>query len=103
MLLINETHPVEVNATLRELYLLSLWVKNPRHTASASGTKLIVTSNGSDCVDYYGCLIQFSDDFCINDTKLFLEWVRSLDQESNFGGIRDNEFWITEKDVKVED
>lgn len=99
MLLLTKTHPIEFNATLHELYLLSLWAKNPKHTTSASGTNINVLSNGSDCVDYYRCSIEFDEDCWESDTQNFLDWVQSLNQESNFGGVRENEFWITEENV----
>jgi hypothetical protein len=98
MLVLNDKveNKIGLSATLEEIYLLSLWIK--MYVECNGDVELHVTENGCDIIDYYGIEIIFDtgDD---EDGNRFMNFIKSLSQESNFGGVRENEYWITGEDV----
>lgn len=97
MLIQNEERELilDINLTIREAYLLSVWMNF--NIMYYGGTKLNFIENGCDMVDYYQTEIIFKN----NEEKFkTIDYIRSLPQESNFGGIRENEYWIHWDDLK---
>lgn len=88
MLLNSDTETtIKINLTLREIYVLSEHIIDNY----CAGTQLNIIGNGSDVVDYYSTEIIFENSELKNR---FLTWLKTLPQESNFGGIRENEYWL---------
>ena len=83
-----------INMTLEEMFLLSMWIRTV--SGFVEMPEILVIQNGCDVVDYYVALVTFADS---QDKKKLLKFIRSLSQESNFGGERHNEHWITPLDA----
>ena len=99
----NSQH-INVSLTICELFLLKYWIDNNIDTSG--DTQINVLRNGCDAHDYYHVQIMFEDhnkpDYAeenIKRIKQIVAFIKSLSQYSNFGGIRENEYWIDETDV----
>lgn len=80
---------LKINMTLWEMNDLAIWIdKNEDISAS---TRINIIGNGVDMYDYYATEILFDTE---SQKKILVDFIHGLSQESNFGGIRKNEYWI---------
>lgn len=94
MLIIDDTFEksIKINMTLEELWLLCKWMDyNKLNSAQVN-----ILRNGCDMYDYYAIEIILETN---NEKNKLVSFIRSLTQESNFGGIRKNEYWIDEQNI----
>jgi 2-hydroxy-3-keto-5-methylthiopentenyl-1-phosphate phosphatase len=95
-----EENTLELSVTLcDEIQYLILFLS--KHTEGASGHKIDIIKNGVDIRDYYHIKIIFdkNSDY-VQDKSRTIDFIRSLPQESNFDGIRENEYWISMESIQ---
>lgn len=93
---------INLSATLQEIFLLAKWMN--RNICQA---RLDILSNGCDLIDYYYIKI-YTDKLEDHSTHIknknnISKFIRNLNQNSNFGGVRKNEYWISEKEASRKD
>lgn len=95
-MLINDTSrddTIDINLTIEEMSGLGEWIYNN----IGSWVKMDIMRNGCDLIDYYNVHIITIDYMETSAKELkdkILAHIRSGPQESNFGGIRENEYWL---------
>lgn len=80
---------LKINMTLYEINDLAIWMVKDEDISSS--TRINIIENGCDMYDLYAIEILFDTE---SQKKILVDFIHGLPQEANFGGIRENEYFI---------